>query len=205
MRNRRWFFTATGSAFLAAACGVVGQVGSTAGRGPLTTEPSGTAGADEEFEELLSEFYRGCELQLADFASILPEDQLPRDREELRRRFEETLISTYRERFRLRMEKGDLKPEKRPLRKDQACVLGQLTILAFRHEVGGVADPGPFERPDPVPRLGLKHLQWARETYGFYTNTKIKPRHQIQICGEPPPTSGDPCRQINEPCPLCFA
>src|SRR6185503_7923341 len=57
MRNRRWFFTATGSAFLAAACGVVGQVGSTAGRGPLTTEPSGTAGADEEFEELLSEFY----------------------------------------------------------------------------------------------------------------------------------------------------
>jgi hypothetical protein len=67
-----------------------------------------------------------------------------------------------------------------------------------------VDNPGPFERPDPVPRLGPKHLMWARETYGFYTNTRIKPRHKIHICGEPGPIP-DPCRQIDEPCPLCFA
>lgn len=194
MMNRRWFFTTAGSAFLTAACTVVQQQGS----GVATPSPGPR---DDHFEELLTNFYRGMDMQLADFASNLPEDRLPRIRSNQVARFDAHLRRIYKPRFDRRVEKGELPEEKKQLRLDQACVLGQLTILAFRHEVGAVDDEGSFEKPDPLPHLGEKHLQWARDAYGFYTNSspRVKKRHRIQICGEPARAG----IEIDEPCPFC--
>ena len=209
MMNRRWFFTATGSAFLAAACTVVQQPVAQSSSTEVPQNPN------DQFRRMLDAFFFGFEDQLRDMTKLLEEDQLPGTAAGRRARLEGHLHNIYWPRFDHRWKMGELGDDKYGLRLDQACVLGQLTALAFAYESGTHGDPEAwsYEKPDPRPTLGEKHIQWARDSYGLYTNTseqmekRKRPtgkKRPFDLCGEPGgPTP--PRRQINQPCPFCFA
>lgn len=207
MMNRRWFFSTAGSAFLTAACGVVRGGARDLGEALPVDVPRTP---DEHFASLLDWFFVGLEDQVREMQKLpeqeLPAHQLPRRREQLVALFEGPLTAIYRKRFDYRVAQNDLPLDKLKLRRDQACVLGQLTGLAFAYESGRMKDPRShsFEMPDATPALGVKHLEWARDTYGIYTNDKVGKRREINLCGEPG-GPGKPGRQINEPCPFCHA
>ena len=222
MMNRRWFFTATGTAFLTAACAVVRQPQTAAGpRVDLpVTEPQTP---DDHFKLLIEWFFVGLNDQIDPMLSnaTLTDDQLPRDPQTREARLRPHLETIYRPRFNYRIEMDEslseedkLMPSKKlGLRLHQACVLGQLTGLAFAYETGVLNDSVAFsfEKPDEVPTLGTKHIDWARDTYGLYTGSRTPKREHknaskvrpVDLCGEPkgPGTQS----QIDEPCPFCFA
>lgn len=199
MMNRRWFFTATGSAFLAASCTIVRN------KRPQVVKRERPETPDAQFELLLDIFFVGLQEQIQELQKLptnqLADTQLPRSMPELQQRFRQPLATIYRKRFDFRLESGELSNPIYELLLDQSCVLGQLTGLAFAYETGLVhPQKFSFEKPDPRPVLGTKHLEWARDTYGLYTNSKIAKRHEINLCGE----SGGPV-QIDDPCPFCYA
>jgi len=217
--NRRWFFTATGTAFLSAACAVVRQPQTAAGpRLDLPTADPPTP--DEHFRLLVESFFVGLNDQIDPMLnSSLSDAQLPRDPIVRADRLRPHLERIYRPRFDYRIDMDKLSddkllpPEKLPLRIHQACVLGQLTGLAFAYESGALKDSVAFsfEKPDPVPTLGPKHIDWARDCYGLYTGSKtlkrshanVSKKRPIDLCGEPKGPGGQ--SQIDEPCPFCFA
>jgi hypothetical protein len=145
--------------------------------------------------------------------ATLSDDQLPRDPKVRETRLRPHLEKIYRPRFDYRVAMNDLDPANLTLRMHQACVLGQLTGLAFAYESGVLNDPQAFsfEKPDAVPTLQTKHIDWARDTYGLYTGSKTPKRdHQFaskkrpfDLCGEPSGPGGG--FQIDQPCPFCFA
>ena len=218
--NRRWFFTATGTAFLTAACAVVRQPQT--GTGPRVNLPTAEPKTpDEHFGLLIQAFFVGLNDQIDPMLrnATLTDDQLPRDPITREARLRPHLETIYRPRFDYRIEMDELSPdkllppEKLPLRMHQACVLGQLTGLAFAYESGVLNDPQKFsfEKPDDTPRLQNKHIDWARDSYGLYTGSRTPKRaHEnaskarpFILCGEPNGPSGQ--SQIDEPCPFCFA
>jgi len=214
MMNRRWFFTATGTAFLTAACAVVRQPQT--GTGPRVDLPAAEPQTpDEHFEMLIQSFFVGLNDQIDPMLrnATLSEDQLPRDPNARDARLRPHLEEIYRPRFNYRIEMDDLLPGDLTLRLHQACVLGQLTGLAFAYESGVLNDPQKFsfEKPDDTPRLQNKHIDWARDSYGLYTGSKTPKRDHktasrprpFDLCGEPNGPGGR--GQIDQPCPFCFA
>ena len=211
MMNRRWFFTATGTAFLTAACAVVRQPGT----GPVVKRPAvDPKTPDEHFDHLIRSFFVGLNDQIEPMLrnATLSDDQLPRDPAAREARLRPYLEKIYRPRFDYRIEMNDLPPGKLELRMHQACVLGQLTGLAFAYESGVLNDPRSFsyEKPDATPTLQDKHIDWARDTYGLYTGSLTEKRthgnasrkRPFDLCGEP--FGPNPQAQIDQPCPFCF-
>jgi hypothetical protein len=214
MMNRRWFFSATGTAFLTAACAVVRQPRS--GTGSALERPAAEPKTpDEHFDLLIQSFFVGLNDQIDPMLrnATLSDDQLPRDPKAREARLRPHLETIYRPRFDYRISMDDLLPGDLTLRMHQACVLGQLTGLAFAYESGALNDPRPFsfEKPDAIPRLQSKHIDWARDSYGLYTGSRTPKRtfegasrkRPFDLCGEPDGPGGR--GQIDQTCPFCFA
>ena len=200
MMNRRWFFTAAGSAFFAASCTAMRNGFCEPRECSTTTVPD----AEEQWCCLIEHFFKGLERErtrILEKNANVTDDQFPRTRQKLQMRFENELAKIYRPRFDWRIEKGDLEDRLYEERLNQACVLGQLTAISFEFQSGVTGDPDALsfrKRPEVgvVVVLGLEHLEWARDMYGFYTNSKIIKKKNIDLCGG---------RQIDQACPFCAA
>jgi hypothetical protein len=205
MMNRRWFFTASGSAYLAACCSFVGK-NKKAAPDFSALNLVRPAAPDAQFTQVVDRFFIGLDDQLAKMlamsTSVISDAQLPRDPAKRDALFRQALTDIYRKRFDYRLANGELSDLVYFLLVEQSCAMGQLTGLAFAYETGALGDPAKFsfEKPDTTPVLGTKHLEWARDTYGLYTNSNITARRMIKVCGE----LGGPV-QIDDPCPLCYA
>lgn len=206
MMNRRWFFTAAGSAFAAAACTTV--------RGDRDAPPSVPdpmpQGRDSQRTALLASFYEGLERErdrMRTKFDVTPE-QFPSNRAGLEAIFDERLDAIYGDRFDWRRQhEEDWTPRVFREAMNQACILGQLTALAFAYHTGAAGDQVrySFDEQKPGATLDVKHLDWARDMYGFYTNIRYKKRDRrhflpLELCHVVTP---DPGREINEPCPFC--
>jgi hypothetical protein len=212
MMNRRWFFTAAGSAYLSACCSFVGKKAKK--KNQLDLQCTRPVSADDQFAQILEKFFLGLADQLKPMQALptaqLSEAQLPRDMRSIQQIYRQPLTDIYRKRFDHRLSTGEISDPVYCLLLLQACVLGQLTGLAFAYESGANGDSPAFsfEKPDATPVLGTKHLEWARDTYGIYTNSKTPKRTLIKLCGEPggpqlPDVGGTV--EIDDACPFCFA
>src|SRR5262245_40799353 len=116
MMNRRWFFTATGTAFLTAACAVVRQPQTAAG--PRVNVPTADPQTpDEHFRLLIEAFFVGLDDQIGPMLnSSLSDAQLPRDPNVRADRLRPHLERIYRPRFDYRIAQNDLPSEKLTLR-----------------------------------------------------------------------------------------
>src|SRR4051812_21339518 len=83
MMNRRWFFTASGSAYLAACCSFVGKNKKKAAPDFAALNLVRPAAPDAQFTQVVDRFFIGLDDQLAKMlamsTSVISDAQLPRD------------------------------------------------------------------------------------------------------------------------------